>query len=229
MLEGLIARAISFAIRALTGARGLWRGCAPAEGLRVYYGNHASHGDFVLIWSALPLALRRNVRPVAGADYWNRDALRRYVIRAVFNGVLVERGPAATAAGDCDAAAKARAQDAIATLCEAVDGGASLIVFPEGTRNPGDGLLPFKSGIYHLACRRPELEFVPVWLDNLARVMPKGRVLPLPLLCTATFGEPLRLHAGEDKAAFVARARDALLALAPPEFIAEAAAKDAAA
>ena len=218
MLEGLIAGGCSFAIRALTGARALWRGSAPSDDLRVYYGNHASHGDFVMIWSALPKALRRNVRPVAGADYWNRGGLRRYVIRAVFNGVLIERDPAK------------RTQDAIETLCEAVDGGASLILFPEGTRNPGEcGLLPFKSGVYHLACKRPELEFVPVWLDNLARVMPKGRLLPLPLLCTATFGEPLRVRADEDKDAFLARARDALLALAPPDFIAEAAATDAAA
>ena len=211
MLARSVAVAIRFAIRALTGARGIWRDNAPSDDLRVYYGNHASHGDFVLIWSALPQALRRRARPVAGADYWNRDALRRYVIRAVFDGVLIERNP------------EKRTQDAIETLCEAVDGGASLILFPEGTRNPGDGLLPFKSGIYHLACKRPELEFVPVWLDNLARVMPKGKLLPLPLLCTATFGPPLRLLAGEDKQAFLLRARDALLALAPPEFHAQAA------
>lgn len=218
MLERLIAGGCSFAIRALTGARALWRDCQPSDELRVYYGNHASHGDFVMIWSALPKALRRNVRPVAGADYWNRTAVRRYVIRAVFNGVLIERDPAQ------------RTQDAIETLCEAVDGGASLILFPEGTRNPGEcGLLPFKSGIYHLARKRPELEFVPVWLENLARVMPKGRLVPLPLLCTATFGAPLRLDCDEDKAAFLGRARNALLALAPPEFIAEAKAQQDAA
>jgi 1-acyl-sn-glycerol-3-phosphate acyltransferase len=218
MFERLTARGFSFVIRALTGARGLWRGCAPLDEPRVYFGNHASHGDFVLIWSALPPALRRSVRPVAGADYWNRDALRRYVIRAVFNGVLIERDPAQ------------RKQDAVQTLCEAVDGGASLILFPEGTRNPGDGLLPFKSGIYHLARLRPEVRFVPVWLDNLARVMPKGRLLPLPLLCSATFGEPLGLREGEDKQAFLDRARAALLALAPPEFLLEmdAATKDGA-
>ncbi|MCD9032068.1 1-acyl-sn-glycerol-3-phosphate acyltransferase [Luteimonas sp. Y-2-2-4F] len=201
MFEALVARGFSGAIRVLTGARALWDGCAPSAERRVYYGNHASHGDFVLIWSALPAALRRGVRPVAGADYWNRDPLRRYVIRAVFDAVLIERDPAQ------------RSQDPIETLCEAVDGGASLILFPEGTRNTGDGLLPFKSGIYHLARQRPELEFVPVWLDNLHRVMPKGRLVPLPLLCTARFGAPLRLAAGEDKQGFLDRARDALLAL----------------
>ena len=201
MFERLIAAGFRGAIYALTGARALWRGCEPTDARRVYFGNHASHGDFVLIWSALPTSLRSASRPVAGADYWNRDPLRRYLIRAVFNGVLIEREAAQ------------RTEDPIQTLCAAVDGGASLILFPEGTRNPGDGLLPFKSGIYHLACRRPQLEFVPVWLDNLQRVMPKGKFVPLPLLCTATFGPPLTILPGEEKAAFLGRARDALLAL----------------
>jgi 1-acyl-sn-glycerol-3-phosphate acyltransferase len=203
MFDRLIARGFSAAIRLLTGARALWPGGLPTAARRVYYGNHASHGDFVLIWSALPDAHRHLARPVAAADYWNGDPLRRYLIRAVFNGVLIARDKAD------------RTEDPIDTLTRAVDAGSSLILFPEGTRNPGDGLLPFKSGIYHLACRRPELEFVPVWLDNLARVMPKGAWLPLPLLCTATFGPALRLHEGEEKQAFLDRARNALLALAP--------------
>lgn len=197
VFAGILARGFSFAIQAITGARAIWR-CTPSAEGRVYYGNHASHGDFVLIWSALPARWRHRVRPVAAAEYWQADPVRRYLIRKVFNGVLVERD------------AGQRTQDPIATLCEAVDGGSSLIVFPEGTRNPGDGLLPFKSGIFHLARLRPQLEFVPVWIDNLARVMPKGKLLPLPLLCTATFGEPLRLREGEDKEAFLARTRDAL-------------------
>lgn len=201
MIARLMARGFSGAIRTLTGARALWEGSSPSADRRVYYGNHASHGDFVMIWSALPAPLRHGVRPVAGADYWNRDALRRYLIRHVFNGVLIERDPAR------------RTDDPIQTLCNAVDGGASLIIFPEGTRNMEEGLLPFKSGIYHLARQRPELEFVPVWLDNLKRVMPKGMLIPLPLLCTARFGAPLALRAGEDKDAFLLRARDALLAL----------------
>ncbi len=204
MFEEMLARGFRGAIRALTGARALWEGCepsVPSAQQRVYIGNHASHGDFVLIWSALPAAIRNHTRPVAGADYWNRDAVRRYLIRRVFNGVLIERDPAK------------RTENAIQTLCNAVDGGASLILFPEGTRNVGDGVAPFKSGIYHLAQQRPELEFVPVWLDNLKRVMPKGTLVPLPLLCTARFGPPLRLQRDEDKAAFLERARAALLTL----------------
>ena len=204
MFADLIARACSGAIHVLTGARALWLGCAPSCERRIYYGNHASHGDFVLIWSSMPPALRRQVRPVAAADYWQRDGLRRYLIDAVFNGVLIQRE------------ASARQHDPLQVLCDAVDGGSSLILFPEGTRNTGEEpLLPFKSGIYHLARQRPELEFVPVWIDNLKRVMPKGRLLPLPLLCTASFGAPLRLQAGEDKAAFLQRTAQALLQLAP--------------
>lgn len=200
LLAGAVARVLSAAIRILTGARAIWH-CTPAAHGRVYYGNHASHGDFVLIWSALPPALRATVRPVAGADYWNRDALRRYLIGAVFSGVLIERDPAQ------------RSENPVDVLCAVVDTGASLILFPEGTRNQGDGVLPFKSGLFHLARQRPELEFVPVWIDNLARVMPKGKLLPLPLLCTATFGAPLRLQPEEDKTGFLARAREALIAL----------------
>ena len=56
-----------------------------------------------------------------------------------------------------------------------------------------------------------------MWIANLNRVMPKGRVLPLPLLCTTSFGAPLRLEDDESKEHFLQRSRDALLALAPEQ------------
>lgn len=205
MVEHLLASAISAVARALTGARALWRGCAPQPVQRVYFGNHSSHADFVLIWSSLPPDLRRQTRPVAGADYWDRGGLRGYIIHRVFRGVLVERER------------KEGGADPIAVMVGALDEGASLIVFPEGTRNLQEGLLPFKSGIFRIAQARPAVEFVPVWLDNLKRVMPKGKLLPLPILCTVSFGAPVRLADGESREAFLARTREALLGLAPQE------------
>ena len=191
----------SFA-KLLTGVRPTWVGAPPA-GQCVYFANHRSHGDFLLIWAALPAAMRLRTRPVAGADYWLRGAVRRYVAQSVFRGVLIERNgrpPAADPVGKMEAA----------LAC-----GDSLIVFPEGTRNLGDGLLPFKSGIYRLACAQPQLHFVPVWIENLGRVMPKGSIVPVPLLCTLSFGPALSLSEGESKADFLNRARAALTALAP--------------
>lgn len=204
MLAALSAKLLVGFARALTGVRAMWQGCAPADVQRAYFGNHSSHGDFVLIWTSLPPEIRRKTRPVAGADYWLNGTLRRYIATRVIHAVLVDRE------------AKTRADDPIAVMTRAVDDGASLIVFPEGTRNTTDAvLLPFKSGIYRLAVARPQLEFVPVWIENLNRVMPKGEIVPIPLLCTTTFGAPIRLGEGETKEAFLERCRTALLALAP--------------
>jgi 1-acyl-sn-glycerol-3-phosphate acyltransferase len=103
-------------------------------------------------------------------------------------------------------------------MAQAIAQGSSLILFPEGTRNTTDEpLLPFRSGLYHLAKAKPEIELVPVWIDNISRVMPKGEMLPIPLLCSVIFGAPIELQAGEGKDAFLSRARSALLALRPGE------------
>ena len=205
MLASLTAFAITSAARLLTGARALWLGCTAQPVQRLYYANHSSHGDFVLLWASLPPELRRSTRPVAGADYWQRDSLRRYLIHEVFNGVLIDRER--TSAHD----------NPLQPMLDALYNGDSLILFPEGTRNLEEGLLPFKSGLYHLAQARPQVELIPVWIANLNRVMPKGRALPLPLLCTLSFGAPLQPQAGESKQAFLERARNALLAMAPEE------------
>jgi 1-acyl-sn-glycerol-3-phosphate acyltransferase len=205
MLAALTAFAITSAARLLTGARALWLGSTAQPTQRLYYANHSSHGDFVLLWASLPQELRKRTRPVAGADYWQKPGVRSFLINNVFNGVLVDRE-------------RKEGANPLQAMLDALDGGDSLIIFPEGTRNLGDEqLLPFKSGLYHLAQARPEVELVPVWIANLNRVMPKGRALPLPLLCTLSFGAALEPIEGEAKDAFLQRARNALLALAPEE------------
>lgn len=204
-LEHLLAFALCSFAKLLTGVRAVWRGSVPDAQQRVYFANHRSHGDFVLIWAALPPSLRRRTRPVASADYWYANALRRYIADRVFRGVLIERKPTR------------HRSNPLELMGEALASGDSLIIFPEGTRNLGDDLLPFKGGIHHLAKAHPEVELVPVWIENLGRVMPKGSFIPVPLLCSLTFGQALKLIPGEARDDFLSRARDALLALAPPD------------
>jgi 1-acyl-sn-glycerol-3-phosphate acyltransferase len=206
MAAALTARAIVAFARIVTGVRGNWIGCKPDPRRRIYYGNHASHGDFVLIWSSIPPRSRPLVRPVAGADYWRTTGTRRFLSDRVFRAVLIDRDPTT------------RAANPVEQMLEALDAGSSLILFPEGTRNTTEEiLLPFKAGLFHLAKARPDVEIVPTWIENLNRVMPKGEFFPIPLLCTVTFGTPVRLADGEDVAAFLARARAALLQLSPKQ------------
>ena len=192
-LRLFLARTFVFTARAITGAEARWVGCMPSETQRVYLANHTSHADFILLWAALTPRLRSRTFPVAAADYWDSNTVRRYLATQVFRAVLVERDR------------QDRTNSPITQMVQALDGGNSLIVFPEGTRGNGAALLPFKCGIYHLAHTRPNVELVPVWIDNLYRVLPKGAILPAPLLCSATFGEPTHLLPGEDKKAFLNR------------------------
>jgi 1-acyl-sn-glycerol-3-phosphate acyltransferase len=201
MIERLAATLITGFARLVTGVQARWIGCGPSSEQRIYYANHSSHGDFVLIWTVLPAALRACTRPVAARDYWDAGELRRVLIHHVFRGVLVDRG------------ADPKAKDPLVPLIEALDQSDSLIIFPEGTRNTEEEMLPFKSGIYHLARQRPGVDLVPVWIENIGRVMPKGQVLPVPLLCSVNFGAPIRLQDREDKQAFLDRARLAIVEL----------------
>ncbi len=198
------AAAIVVFARAVTAVRAIW----PEDGLPsrpcIYFANHSSHGDFVLVWAVLPPRLRNRTRPVAGAEYWLKSRLNRFIGRDVFNAVLITRER------------DKRTEDPVAQMASTIDTGSSLILFPEGTRNQSDApLLPFKSGIFHLVTARPDIDLVPVWINNLNRVMPKGEIVPIPLICTVTFGRALRFLPDEAKDAFLARMQSALLALAP--------------
>lgn len=203
----MIATTLAAGVRLLCGASVRWF-CDPAATTqRVYYGNHASHLDFVMIWSSLPPRLRQSARPVAGLDYWGRGVIRRYLAGRVFRAVLIERGQA----GSDGAAASARA--ATERMVRDMGDQYSLIVFPEGTRSQDGDVAPFKSGLFHLSHLRPDVELVPVYLENLNRILPKGESLPVPMMSRVTFGPPFSARAHHDKAEFLSRARAALLQL----------------
>ena len=186
--------------RLITGAQGHWHGSPPKAEQRIYFANHQSHFDWVLIWASLPRDLRVTTRPIAARDYWTSTPLKHWITREIFNAVYVSRQ-------------RTDDEDPLEPLMEALRNGDSLVIFPEGTRgNKGDPA-PFKAGLYHLAEAFPEVQLIPAWIDNVQRVMPKGEVVPVPILCSVTFGAPLLLEPGEDKRVFLDRAREAVIAL----------------
>jgi 1-acyl-sn-glycerol-3-phosphate acyltransferase len=186
--------------RLITGAQGHWYGAPPKAEQRIYFANHQSHFDWVLIWAALPSDLRTVTRPIAARDYWTSSTLKHWITREIFNAVYVSRERSAD-------------EDPLEPLMEALRHGDSLVIFPEGTRGHTGDPAAFKAGLYHLAQAFPEVQLIPAWIDNVQRVMPKGEVVPVPILCSVTFGAPLTLQAGEDKRAFLERARAAVIAL----------------
>jgi 1-acyl-sn-glycerol-3-phosphate acyltransferase len=192
-------------IRLLTGAQARWLGVDPLSDAgairqRIYFANHQSNLDAPVIWASLPPMLRRRTRPVAARDYWDGDAVRRYLSTRVLRAVLIERHKVT------------KSNNPLAVMESALEAGDSLIIFPEGGRFADeDGEMgEFRPGLYHLARRFPEVQLVPVWLENLNRILPKGEFLPIPLLAAVTFGTPIALHDDEDKPAFLARAKLAL-------------------
>lgn len=208
LAASLVGHAIALFARFITAVRADWRGIEPVPRQRVYYANHVSNADMPMIWAVLPPNLRRQVRPVAAADYWLKNRLRAFVGPEVFNCVLVDRRP------DKDAATG----DPLQNILDALADGSSLILFPEGNRNmTEDPLLPFKAGLYNLGKAFPDVDLVPTWVANLNEVMPKGEVIPLPLMATVIFGAPIRVEEGEEIGPFLARAADALVALKPEE------------
>jgi 1-acyl-sn-glycerol-3-phosphate acyltransferase len=204
VMRALLARLMGLfllgLIRVLTGSQARWAGCPPKAEQRIYFANHQSHADLVLIWAALPSDLRAVTRPIAARDYWTKTPFRQWITTAVFNAVYVSRERTAN-------------EDPLEPLIDALQQGDSIILFPEGTRGHAEEPQAFKAGLYNLAFRFPGLVLVPTWINNVQRVMPKGEVVPVPVLCSVTFGVPVQLRDGEDRQVFLQRARAAVIAL----------------
>jgi 1-acyl-sn-glycerol-3-phosphate acyltransferase len=193
---------IVWLVRLLVGAYPRWLGSAPTAAQRIYFANHTSHMDTIVLWAALPASLRANTRPVAAKDYWDKPGIRGRIARDELNVVMVDRSREDPNADPLD------------PLRDALEHGFSLIIFPEGTRAAQPRPGPFKSGLHHLASEFPQVELIPVYIENLHRSMPKGALLPVPIICTVRFGAPLARREAEEKDAFLERARAAVIGLA---------------
>lgn len=200
----MLRSASVFLTKLITGVNPVWVDCERhSEQLRVYFANHGSHLDFATLWAALPQAMRERTRPVAARDYWGRTRLTRATAIGLFNALLIAREGIT------------RRDNPIEQMAAAMREGHSLILFPEGTRSLDGVVGAFKPGLYHLASKVPEAELVPVYLQNLNRILPKGHLLPIPLISSVVFGAPLRLEPEEKKPDFLKRTREAVLNLVP--------------
>ena len=200
----MMGNLLALIARLLSGASVRWVDCQPDTCQRVYFANHTSHLDAVVLWSSLPLHVRALTRPVAAKDYWERGRVRQYMAK-LFNAILIDRREIKIH------------QSPVDLMLREIGDTYSLIVFPEGGRSSGEEIGEFKSGLYYLCKKRPDLELIPVHIENLNRILPRGEFLPVPLLSCITFGAPMWLEAGEPKQAFLERARDAVRKLKEKE------------
>jgi 1-acyl-sn-glycerol-3-phosphate acyltransferase len=181
-----------------------WRGRLPATGDRIFIFNHTSHADSVLVWTSLPASIRKTVRFVAAEDYWTLSQLRRFIAERVFRAIFVKR----------DASTIEARQDQVDRIVSQMVRGDSILLAPEGTRGDGTEVKDFKSGIYYLSLANPRFVIIPVYLENLQYVLPKGQFIPTPKPCRVVFGDPIRLRPKETRKEFLTRARQSILDLA---------------
>ena len=171
-----------------------WIDCQPDTCQRVYFANHTSHLDVLVLWASLPLQGAQPDPAGGGQGLLGKGFVRRWIAMRVFNALLIDRKEIKVH------------QSPVDLMLKAMGDRQSLIVFPEGHRNTGPEMDEFKSGLYYLAKKRPDLELVPVHIDNVNRVLPRGEFLPVPLLSCITFGPPMWLENQEPKVEFLRRA-----------------------
>ncbi|MCA9262363.1 MAG: 1-acyl-sn-glycerol-3-phosphate acyltransferase [Planctomycetales bacterium] len=181
----------------MSGVSVRWLDCQPDTCQRVYFANHTSHLDALLIWSSLPPNVRAVTRPVAAKDYWERGLVRPYIAQQ-FKAILIDRREIKVH------------RSPIQLMLDEIGDTFSLIVFPEGSRNTEAEMKEFKSGLFHISKKRPDIELIPVYIENSNRVLPRGEFLPVPLLSRITFGPPIWLETGETKNEFLSRARESV-------------------
>lgn len=188
-------------LRLLLGASARFESTPDLSGQRIYFANHTSHIDTLAIMAALPKEARLNTKPLAAADYWGKNRFLRYIATRGLNSVLINRQ-------------SKDGEDPLEPVRQVMEQGCSVIIFPEGTRSfqalPGE----FKSGLYRLHRAFPQAHLIPIYLDNLYRSMPKGKHVPLPIICTIRIGDPLAVLENEEIGDFLNRAREAVVRLA---------------
>jgi 1-acyl-sn-glycerol-3-phosphate acyltransferase len=160
------------------GLRVRGRNHLPRSGQFILVANHSSHLDTLSLLSLFPILRLRHIRPVAAADYFERNPLVSLLTKTMFNILPIARKNISTE------------NNPLRRMQAAIEAGQSLIIFPEGTRGSGDVLGPFRAGVAHLIEKMPDVEVIPAYLVNMGRSLPKGEFIPVPFFCEVRLGAP---------------------------------------
>jgi len=175
----------------------------PKDGPAVLAANHNSNLDALAVMSLMPLKLLPKLRPVAAVDYFFTSKVRGWFATNIIGIIPVKRGSGKEGGNPL-------------ALCEeALDRGEILVLFPEGTRGDPEALAPLRKGIGHLACARPHVPIVPIFMYGLGKALPKGSAVLVPFNCTVNVGEPL--YGKTSYSAFVVELEAAIAKLAAEE------------
>ncbi|SPB14892.1 acyltransferase [Caballeronia novacaledonica] len=202
-MRNVMQRGLLGVVRLVVGARGRFASVPPSARQTIYFANHTSHVDTLAILTALPPDVRASVRPAAARDYWEATPVRRFIAKRVLGVVYVTRQ-------------RTEGEDPLQLVRDALASGWSIILFPEGTRSETGEIAPFRSGLYWLSREFPDVQLIPVYLADLVRAMPKGKLLPVPFNCQVSFGDAVPGAAAFDKDEFLAMARDAVIKVKDP-------------
>lgn len=154
----------------------------PESGPFILIANHSSHLDTVSLLSLFPLNRLQLIRPVAAADYFDRNKIISVLSRTLFNILPIARKHITPE------------NNPIRQMQAALEAGDSLIIFPEGTRGSGEDLGEFRSGVAHLLEKKPDICVVPAYLINMGRSLPKGEFIPVPFFCEIRLGKPVTIE-----------------------------------
>jgi len=147
--------------------------------------NHNSHMDTMAIMSAIPSRYIHKVHPIAARDFFGGSLFKKILMRYLVNATLIQR--------DRDDPNN----DPIDSMDKMLKKTRSLILFPEGSRGVPGVMAKFKKGLGYLIQRNPEINVIPVYLDNVYKTLPRGKNLILPYNCSIKFGDPIKFKSME--------------------------------
>jgi len=143
--------------------------------------NHNSHMDTMAIMSSMPSRYIHLVHPVAAEDFFGGSRFKEILMRYMVNATLIPRKRANTEEDI----------DPIEVMSNLLRKGRSIIIYPEGSRGAPGIMTDFKKGVGYLVKQNPTVDVIPVYLDGLHKILPKGKNLILPYNCRIIFGDSI--------------------------------------